>query len=105
MRHKTPEQAQRVRDRKTERKMADIPGNQNNKGRSLMKIMQDELDEKMLEWTELDYTNRDKKVKLRGEVRGLAIGLAIILRPYDDRIAVAKKIEKYSLKRIRSNAN
>lgn len=94
----------RTRARKTERKLANIPGDQNNKGRSLMKIMQDELDQAMAAWTIMRRNEVDKKEisKARGVVRGYALSLAIILRPYDDRVTTAKLIEKASIERIRN---
>lgn len=100
---KTQEQADRNRARRSARKLEAIKGGQNfpvkTAGRSLMKIMQDDLDIAMAKWL------ITKNAKDRGVVRGLAIGLAIILRPYDDRISVAKKIEKHSLRRVQANAS
>lgn len=107
-RPKTPEQAQRMRDRRSERKMEMLSFGQEHaqstKGRSLAKILQDELDEAMRIWLKLRKHEGDieKIAKLRGQVRGMSLSLAIILRPYDDRVSTAKLIEKASMERIRN---
>lgn len=106
---KTQEQMDRNRARRSARKLEAIRGGQNfpvkTAGRSLAKVMQDELDQAMAAWIMLRKNDVDKKEisKARGVVRGYALSLAIILRPYDDRVSTAKLIEKASMERIRND--
>lgn len=79
--------------------MAEIPGNQNNAGRSLIEMIQEELDRKMAQW----LSSKDQV--LRGQIRGLAISLSILLRPYDELKSTAKLIEKASKERVKSGGN
>lgn len=82
--------------------MANIPGNQNNAGRSLIEMIQAELDRKMAQW----LSSKDQRTDiLRGQIRGLAISLSILLRPYDELKSTAKLMEKASKERVKSNGN
>lgn len=108
MRPRTQEQADRNRARRSARKLEAIKGGQNfsvkTAGRSLAKVMQDELDQAMSAWLIMRRNEVERKEisKARGVVRGYALSLAIILRPYDDRVTTAKLIEKASMERIRN---
>ena len=69
-------------------------------GRSLREQIEDELDKWMGEYRGQKRDGLDGKTA-RGVVRGLAIALAILTQPYENRAVAVKVIETGSMKRVK----